>query len=414
MTASTDHHPGDQQVHPVLVIGAGPAGLSSALALRALGVPVRLLEAEPEDRVRPGSRALYVHRDSLKLLDRMWGGLGTDIAARGIQWDGRRTLYRGRQVFSRDHPESAPEGSLPLYACLRQIETEGFLIAACRAAGVEFDWSARIEKVHTTEDLVEVRSEDGRSWSSSYVIAADGARSPVRTEIGRAMQGNRSDSHHVVVDLADDPTSPERPIRSFHYHHPGLDGRHVLVVPFAGGRQVDLQCHRDDDPDDLLSSPRLREWLPAVVGRDYLDRILWASRYPFLQLVADSFVDAHRRVLLAGEAAHLFAPFGARGMNSGIADADAAAAAVATALAATTPARARGAVGDYDLTRRAAAEHNRDAAGSALAHMRPRSAVQRARQRAAAAMAPVAPSFGKWLEKAPYGPRTTATTLGTY
>lgn len=401
---------------PVLVVGAGPVGLTAALALRALDIPVRLLEADPQDRVRPGSRALYVHRDSLTLLDRMRPGLGTAIARRGIRWAGRRTRYRGHEVFARDHrDDSGTRGhGLPPYACLRQIETEGFLLEACREAGVELAWSARVETVRSTPDGVEVHAADGRSWSAGYVIAADGARSPVRAAIGRTMVGGRSNSHHVVVDLADDPRAPEPALRTFHYHHPGLGGRHVLVVPFAGGRQVDLQCRPGEDPEEFLDEARLRDWLPQVVDRGYLDRVLWASRYPFLQLVADSFVDEHRRVLLAGEAAHLFAPFGARGMNSGIADADAAASAVALALRATGPERARGAVEDYAAERTAAARHNRDAAGRALRHMRPRSPALRGAQRAAAALSPAVPRLGEWLERAPYGPRTAATAHGTY
>jgi 3-(3-hydroxy-phenyl)propionate hydroxylase len=398
---------------PVLVVGAGPAGLTAALGLRALGVPVTVLEAEPEDRVRPGSRALYVHRDSLRTFERVSPGLGAEVAGHGIQWSGRRTHYRGRPVFAKDHPPATGPG-LPPYASLRQIDTEAHLMAACRAAGVGFDWSARVEKVAADDAAVEVHAADGRTWTGRYLVAADGARSSVRAAIGRAMVGGHSEAYHVVIDLADDPERPDPPLREFHYHHPGLGGRHVLVVPFAGGRQVDLQCRPDEDPDALLEPARLRGWLPEVVHRSYLDRVLWTSRYPFLQLVADSFVDDRRRVLLAGEAAHLFAPFGARGMNSGIADADAAAIAVATALAATTPERARSAIEDYDRTRRAAGAHNRDAAGSALAHMRPARRARRLRQRAAARVAPVLPRAGEWLEKAPYGPRTTATPTSTY
>ncbi|MGH4024975.1 MAG: FAD-dependent monooxygenase [Pseudonocardiaceae bacterium] len=407
----------DQQRRPVIVIGAGPAGLSSALGLRALGVPVCLLEAEPEDRVRPGSRALYVHRDSLRLLERMRSGVGTVIADRGIRWHGRRTFYRGRLVFARDHPETSGAAGRwpPPYASLRQVETEGFLLAACRAAGVELVWSARVDEVRSGSAGIELCTADGRAWTSGYLIAADGARSCVRARIGRTMQGDRSNSYHVVVDLADDPASPAAArLRTFHYHHPGLDGRHVLVVPFAGGRQVDLQCHRDEDPDELLTETRLRAWLPKVVEPGYLDRVLWVSRYPFLQLVADSFVDENRRVLLVGEAAHLYAPFGARGMNSGIADAAAASGAVAAALTADSPDRAWHAVDRYNTTRRSAAENNRDAAGRALAHMRPRGMVPRVRQRAAAALTPVVPRFGEWLEKAPYGPRIAASATGTY
>ena len=86
---------------PVVVVGAGPVGLSAALALRARGQEVVLLEADPEDRERPGSRALFVHRETLALLDGMLPGLAAEITGYGQTWRTRRTLYRGREVYSR-------------------------------------------------------------------------------------------------------------------------------------------------------------------------------------------------------------------------------------------------------------------------------------------------------------------------
>jgi 3-(3-hydroxy-phenyl)propionate hydroxylase len=398
---------------PVIVIGGGPSGLTSALALRALRVPVLVLEADPADQTRPGSRAVFVHRESLQLLERMRPGLGAQIADRGIAWDTRRTLYRGRQVYAREYPPPA-KGSLPPFASLRQLETEEFLRAACAEAQVEMVWATRIEKLRSSPDGVDIAASDGRRWTAEYVVGADGARSQVRRAIGVRMLGDRSNSYHVVVDLADDHADPPKATRTFHYHHPGLDGRHVLVVPFAGGRQVDLQCRAGDDPGTLATPAALREWLPHVVDPSYLDRVLWTARYPFLQLVADAFTDRNRRVLLVGEAAHLFAPFGARGMNSGIADADTAAAALALALSAATSARASGAIDDFARQRSQAARRNCAAAGAALAHMRPRSPLSRARQQVAAALSPVIPPCGRWLERAPYGSRTPASATGLY
>ena len=119
--------------------------------------------------------------------------------------------------------------------------------------------------------------------------------------------------------------------RVFHYEHPAVDRRNVLLVPFAGGWRVDLQCREEDDPDEFSSPAGVRRWLPRVVDPRCADDVRWVSTYRFLQVLADRFTDEHHRVLLVGEAAHLFAPFGARGMNSGIADAASAAEAVATA-----------------------------------------------------------------------------------
>ncbi|MER5212273.1 FAD-dependent oxidoreductase [Streptomyces sp. NPDC002838] len=378
-------------MNPVVVVGAGPVGLSAALALRAHGLDVVLLEADPKDRERPGSRALFVHRETLGLLDGMYPGLAAEITSYGRTWQTKRTLYRGREVYSRTFP---PPSGTPPFTSLRQVDTERFLRAACERAGVEFVWEARVTAVEATETGVLLTGEDGRVWSGGYAVAADGARSTVRRELGIAMEGSRGEGFHVVVDVAD-IEGAELPLeRVFHYEHPGVGGRSVMRVPFTGGFQVDLQCRDDDREEAYGTEEAVRRWLPAVVGEGYADRILWVSTYRFLRKVAASFTDPHRRVLLVGEAAHLFPPFGARGMNSGIADAAAAAEAVAT-----------GTVADFAEVRRAAALFNSEAAGAALDHLRPRRRTVRVKQRAAAALAPVLPWCGSWLEHAPYGPR---------
>ncbi|MEV7736697.1 FAD-dependent oxidoreductase [Streptomyces sp. NPDC088921] len=376
---------------PVVVVGAGPVGLSAALALRARGREVVLLEAEPEDRERPGSRALFVHRETLALLDGMRPGLAAEITAYGQTWRTRRTLYRGREVYSRTYP---PKEGPPPFTSLRQVDTERFLRGACERAGVEFVWDARVLDVRTTATGVRLSCGDGREWSCAYAVAADGARSAVRGALGIAMEGERGEGFHVVVDVAHTPGAEPEPERIFHYEHPGAGGRSVMRVPFTGGFQVDLQC-RDDDPEEEFGTEEaVRRWLPAVVGEGYGERILWVSTYRFLRKVAASFTDPHRRVLLVGEAAHLFPPFGARGMNSGIADAAAAAEAIAD-----------GTVEAFADVRRSAALFNSAAAGAALDHLRPRRRIVRARQRAAATLAPMLPWCGAWLEHAPYGPR---------
>lgn len=387
----------------MIVVGAGPVGLFAALALRAHGVPVVLLEADPVARQRTGSRALYVHGKSLALLESTSPGLGAELAVQGVLWNVRRTLYRGKQVYAREFPPHDPARGLPPFTSLRQSETERLLLAACERAGVDVRWNHPVTEVVAHSGGVTVTTADGATWSGTHVVGADGARSIVRRCTGTSLDGSAAEGFHVVVDIADDPCGTPSLERVMHYEHPAADGRGVLVVPYANGFQVDVQSRAGDSPDVLASPQEVRRWLPELIGPTPPDRVTAISVYRFLQLIADDFTDPHHRVLLVGEAAHLFPPFGARGMNSGFADADAAA--VAIAVGRWSPAANAGAVTEFATARRAAAEVNSAAAGAALRHLRPPGTAARMRRRAAASLAPVVPRFGEWLEHAPYGPR---------
>jgi 3-(3-hydroxy-phenyl)propionate hydroxylase len=397
---------------PVIVVGAGPVGLFTALALRARRIPVLLLEADPADRLRTGSRALYVHGESLALLESTSPGLGAELAAHGVLWNVRRTLYRGRQVYAREYPAHDASRGLPPFTSLRQSETERLLRQACKRAGVDMLWNHPVTEVAADSDGVIVTTAGGETCWGSHVVGADGAKSVVRKSAGVQLTGSAaSDGFHVVVDVADEPGSTPGLERVMHYEHPAADGRGVLVVPYASGFQVDVQSRAGDDPDVIASPGEVRRWLPELIGPTPTARITAISVYRFLQLIADDFADPHRRVLLVGEAAHLFPPFGARGMNSGFVDARVAADAIAAGR--RSPAANAGAVAGFVTARRAAAQVNSAAAGAALRHLRPRSAAARLRRTAAARLAPVVPRFGEWLERAPYGPRSGALTSGT-
>jgi 3-(3-hydroxy-phenyl)propionate hydroxylase len=387
----------------VVVVGAGPVGLTAALALAARGRRPTVVEAGSVDRVRPGSRAIFIHRVSLEILNRVRPALGDALMQHGLSWTTKRTFYRGRQVYSRSYP-APPPGSLPTATSLPQVVTERVLLEACMAAGVELIWDTPIEAVEGTADAVHLKSERGPVLSAKYVVGADGARSAVRESAGLRLEGPRTSNAFVIVDTREDALNPLPAERTFHYEHPGVGYRNVLFVPFAGHWRVDLQCFDTDNPDDFSGADGVRNWLPQVMPMAYADRVTWVSTYVFRQAIADAFVDRTRRILLTGEAAHLFAPFGARGLNSGIADAFVAAEAVDCALAAGPGADADRAVARFGAARRAAAERNRAASSMALRHLEARSAVTRVMRRVAGSLGPAVSAVGRWMDKAPYGP----------
>ena len=388
---------------PAVVAGAGPVGLAAALALRRLGHEVIVLEAEPRERPRAGSRAIYVHGATLRLLEGVSPGLGHAMAERGVVWSGKRTFWKGRQIYGRHYAPPAP-GRLPHFTSLPQVVSDRLLLDACEAMRVQIAWSTPLRSLTADRDGVTVLGA-GREWRARYVVGADGARSAVRQAIGVSMSGPRPRNAYVVVDVADDPSHPLPCERVFHYLHPGVGHRNVLLVPFAGGWRVDLQCRVDDDLDHLATPDGVRSWLVEVLLPGHSLDVTWVSTYRFLQVVAERFTDEHRRVLLAGEAAHLFAPFGARGMNSGIADAVAAARAIHLALQEGDPQSRRRVIDGLSGDRRASALYNRDAAGKALRHMQASDPWIRVTRAVAARLARRSCRVGAWMDSAPYGPR---------
>jgi 3-(3-hydroxy-phenyl)propionate hydroxylase len=395
--------PAAMNARDIVVVGAGPVGLTAALAVRATGRPVTVVDAGGADRLRPGSRAIFLHRVTLEVLERIRAGLGWELARQGLSWRTKRTLFRGREVFRRTY-DPPPAGVIPAATSLPQVATEAVLLAACRDAGVDFVWNYDVAAAQAGQDGVALRAATGEPLTARYVIGADGARSAVRESAGLRLEGPRTSSAFVIVDTAEDPADPLPIERVFHYEHPDAGFRNVLLVPFAGHWRVDLQCRPDDDPDAYGSDRGVREWLARVMPPKYAERVTWVSTYVFRQAIANRFVDATGRILLAGEAAHVFAPFGARGLNSGVSDAFVAARAIDRALADGHEAGIHPAVSAFGNARRAAAMRNRAASSTALTHLEAATPMRRAVRRAAALVAASWPPAGAWMDRAPYGP----------
>ncbi|MEB4613732.1 FAD-dependent oxidoreductase [Leucobacter sp. M11] len=384
----------------VVVIGAGPAGLVAALSLRARGIEPLVVEAKGPGELVPGSRALFVHRESMAVVEAVSPGTGQTISEAGIMWAARETRYSGQRVFHRvDRRVGSSSGGIAQYSSLRQSATVAILREACEQAGIEIRTSCPVEAVDVVGNGVVLSTPSGLVLAER-VIAADGARSVARKGIDSRLEGPRLDGHHVVVDLATPASAHPRSKRVLHYKVPSLEKRNLLIIPFAGGFQLDVQAKSKEDADRLRD---VSTWLSCVAPEASQEDVSWVSTYRFTTAVATSLSDPTGRVLLVGEAAHLFPPFGARGMNSAIADAHAAAEAVA--IDASTGSSA--ATMRFAETRQAAARVNAEAATRGFRVLHP-SRRYRAAQWSAAQASRFLTSAGRWLEDAPFtvGSRT--------
>lgn len=391
----------------VVVVGSGPVGLTAALTLQNQGISCVVIEAEEKDAPRAGSRAIYIHSATLKLLEEASKGLGFTLAKNGVIWPVKRTLYRGKEVYVRHYGQTDNQdpNRLPHFTSLHQHEIEKHIYEACIKAGVQFVYGQPVEKLDIGEDGVKVTTKSGDVWGAQYVIGCDGARSVVRQEAGLTFEGPRTHDTFLVVDVTEDEENPLPIERVFHYQHPAMGHRNVMHVPFKGGWRIDLQLLADDKEEDFASIEGVKEWLPKVMDPKYADRITWVSSYRFHQVVADSFTDENRRVLLAGEAAHLFAPFGARGLNSGVPDAIIAIRGIQQALQAENEAQRKEAIDAAATERRIAALWNRDGSTTALHHIQGDSPEMNMKRELAASLVSIVPRLGRWLDEGPYGPK---------
>nr|WP_082220485.1 NAD(P)/FAD-dependent oxidoreductase [Domibacillus robiginosus] len=391
----------------VIVVGAGPVGLTAGLALQKKGISCVVMEADPKGRPRPGSRAIYLHSATLKLLEETSKGLGFELAKNGIIWPVKRTLYKGKEVYVKNYgiTNNQDPNKLPHFTALHQDHIETHIYNACIKAGVEFVWDSPVRTLDIQDSGVTLTTEKGETWKAQYIIGADGARSVVREQAGLKFEGPRTNDTFLVVDVKEDEENPLPLERVFHYHHPAMGRRNVMHVPFKGGWRVDLQLLEDDDVEEFTDIEGVKKWLPKVMDPKYAERITWVSSYRFHQVVANSFTDEKHRVLLAGEAAHLFAPFGARGLNSGVPDALIAVRGIEAALKAETEEKRREGVAAAATERRIAAQWNRAGSTTALHHLQGDEPEIDMKRAVAASLASIVPRLGRWLDEGPYGPK---------
>ncbi|MCX7643776.1 MAG: FAD-dependent oxidoreductase [Rhodobacteraceae bacterium] len=336
--------------HPVVIVGAGPVGLALALDLARRGQRVTVLD--DNDVVSVGSRAICWSKRSLEILDRL--GVGERCLAKGVTWKVGRTFHRDTQVFEFDLlPEAGHK--MPAFVNLQQYYVEEYLAEAALASPlIELRFRNRVEGLAVGEDHVRLgvgTPEGPYAIEADWLVACDGARSPVRRMLGLEFAGELFEERFLIADIEMKADFPAE--RRFWFEptfHPGQSA--LLHKQPDDIWRIDLQLGWDADPEAEKRPERVIPRIERMVGhRDF--RLDWVSVYTFQCRRLARFV--HGRVIFAGDSAHVVSPFGARGGNGGLEDA----AGLGWRLAAVLSGRAEAAIlAAYDRERTFAADEN--------------------------------------------------------
>ncbi|MEX3977617.1 FAD-dependent oxidoreductase [Paraburkholderia sp. EG287A] len=309
-------------VRPVVVVGAGPVGLATAIDVARQGVPVVLVD--DDCTLSTGSRAICFSKRSLDIFDRL--GCGDRMVEKGVSWNVGKVFRKDELVYTFNLlPESGHHR--PAFVNLQQYYVEGYLLECAQALpNLEIRWKNKVTGVaqHGTPGAadahvaLEIETPDGPyTLLARYVVAADGSRSPLRKLLGLDSHGRTFKDRFLIADVkmeADFPTE-----RWFWFDPPFHPNQSVLLHRQPDNVwRIDFQLGWDADPVLEKTPERVIPRVRALLGPDVKFELEWVSIYTFSCLRMDSFRQGN--VLFAGDSAHLVSPFGARGANSGFQD----------------------------------------------------------------------------------------------
>ncbi|MFA7505787.1 MAG: FAD-dependent monooxygenase [Burkholderiaceae bacterium] len=307
-------------VHPVAIVGAGPVGLVTALALARLGVRSVLLEAEAQ--VSEGSRAIVLTRRSMEILQSV--GAVAPFVATGLPWKSGRSFFRGHEVYRMEMPHDDDDRFWPGTNTQQQL-IEQYLVDAAEASGrVEIRWQTACTGLAQDESGVTLALDTPAGeyqLRARRVVAADGGRSTVRRCLGLRFEGENYPGHFVIADIRADLGLPTE--RLCFFDPDWNPGNNVLVHREPDGIwRIDFRLPDDETPAAALEPETLAARIGRVlemVGRPVQWQLDWATVYTANTLTLPDYRAG--RVLFAGDAAHLLPIFGVRGANTGFQDA---------------------------------------------------------------------------------------------
>ena len=314
---SSDQDLAEPAHHPVVVVGAGPVGLASAIDLAQRGIPVVLLD--DNSRIGEGSRAICFSKRALEVCDKL--GVADRMVEKGVTWQVGKIFLDEDEVYSFDLlPEQGHKQ--PAFINLQQYYVEAFMVdRALELDGIDLRWMNKVAAVEHLDDgvLIDIETPDGvYQLKTDWLVACDGARSSLRSMLGLDFSGQVFQDRFLIADIKMDAGFPSE--RWFWFEPPFHKGWSALLHKQPDNIwRIDLQLGPDADADEETKPENVTPRLKKMLGPDANFELEWVSLYTFQCKRMDRFM--HGRVVFAGDAAHQVSPFGARGANSGLEDA---------------------------------------------------------------------------------------------
>ena len=312
-------------MHPVVIIGAGPVGLTLAIDLAQRGQHVVLLNKGK--LTASGSKAICFSKRSLEIFDRL--GCGQRMVDKGVSWNVGKVFLKDKPLYGFDLlPE--PGHARPAFINLQQYYVEAYLAErAAELSNLDIRWAHKVTAITQNNDattLTVEMPEGSQTLQAQYVVACDGSRSTVRQLMGLETTGRVFQDRFLIADVkmtAEFPTE-----RWFWFDPPFHPNQSVLLHRQPDNMwRIDFQLGWDADPEEEKKPEKIIPRVKALLAYGTKDgqaapefELEWASVYTFACQRMASF--RHGRVLFAGDSAHGVSPFGARGANSGIQDAE--------------------------------------------------------------------------------------------
>jgi 2-polyprenyl-6-methoxyphenol hydroxylase-like FAD-dependent oxidoreductase len=302
----------------VLVVGAGPSGLTLGIDLARRGVDA--LVAERADGLFPGSRGKGIQPRTMEVFDDL-GVLDAIRAAGGpypvgMIWQDGRRMGEHRMFDPAEATEDSPYAEPWM---VPQWRTQEILLARLEELGGRVAFGREAAGLTQDEDGVTVRFASGADLRARYVVAADGGRSTVRRALGIGMTGETVDpSPMLVADVR--ITGLDRD--NWHIFPASGEGDGFMAIcPLAGTEDFQVVAQFPEGTAVDLSPDSVRKLVAArshLTPEDVTD-VQWASDFRPRAALADRFREG--RVFLAGDAAHVHSPAGGQGLNTSVQDA---------------------------------------------------------------------------------------------